>query len=218
MKYAFWDLDGTLLNTTEGVLAAYRTALEKVGRKMPGREVMKQVFGPTLEWACHNVLDIHDDDEVREIVNAYRDFYIHTGAHMAEIYPGIRELTEETAKKGVRHYMATLKPQNQAETVTRIHKLDFLDGIFGVDVPNGRDTKQKVLDWAIGQLGIAPAKAVMIGDRDTDIRAAQALGVPSVAVLYGFGSREEMTSCQADYVVEDTEELRRLLIGLAEEK
>ena len=56
------------------------------------------------------------------------------------------------------------------------------------------------------------ADAVMIGDRMHDIVGAKKMGMQSIGVLYGYGSREELEDAGADYIVSSVADLEKLLL------
>jgi len=61
--------------------------------------------------------------------------------------------------------------------------------------------------------GITSANTIMVGDRMYDVIGAHDFGLKCAAVLYGYGSREELENCGADYIVKDVSNLRELLLG-----
>jgi phosphoglycolate phosphatase len=52
----------------------------------------------------------------------------------------------------------------------------------------------------------------MIGDRRFDINGAAVCGIDSVGVLYGYGSREELTQAGATYIAEKVEDISSILL------
>ena len=76
-----------------------------------------------------------------------------------------------------------------------------------------RRTKEEVIRYVMQCNGLTdPSQIVMIGDRKHDILGARAVGLDSVGVLYGYGSRQEFEAAGATYIVNDLDELQRLLL------
>ena len=81
-----------------------------------------------------------------------------------------------------------------------------------------RTVKHEVIEYVLETCGISEAdrkNTVMIGDRRHDIEGAKQSGLHSLGVLYGYGSREELTEAGADAVVSSVGELAEMLTGKA---
>jgi phosphoglycolate phosphatase len=110
--------------------------------------------------------------------------------------------------------VATCKLQHtceeQAEMLGLLPHLDF---ISGADPDKGLLEKEDILQALLDRTGFDPARCVMVGDRMYDMIGAQAVGMPAIGVLYGFGSREELSSYRPLHLVESVEELQTLLLS-----
>ena len=74
----------------------------------------------------------------------------------------------------------------------------------------GRDTKAKVIDYVLETMGAEKEDVIMVGDRKFDIIGAHALGIPCIAVEWGYGDRAEFEAHDADYIVATTEDVANL--------
>lgn len=212
MKYVFWDLDGTLMDSKKGLFWAFEKMFEKLGRAVPEESTMKLGLGPPLRYTVKEYFKF-PEDKIDEAINVFRSNYHDEGLRMSEVYPGVPECGETVKKLGGKNYIATLKPQPQADAIIGVHeKLEkMMSGQWGANEDLGRDSKIEVLRAALNDLGAEPEECIMIGDRSSDITSANKLGITSIAVLYGYGEEDEMRGCGADYVVKDTRELNELL-------
>ena len=78
----------------------------------------------------------------------------------------------------------------------------------------GRTNKAEVLAYALEQMNISDlSEAVMVGDRSYDVKGAQAMGIDSVGVLYGYGSREELEEVGATKIAKSVEDLKNILLN-----
>lgn len=93
--------------------------------------------------------------------------------------------------------------------------------MVGSELDGTRETKDQVVQETLHQLfkenPIEPDQVYMIGDRKFDVEGARALGVESVGVTYGYGSKEELKEAKADYIVQSVEELEKFLLRGSEE-
>ena len=82
----------------------------------------------------------------------------------------------------------------------------------GSELNGERSRKAEVISYAIEQCNISDKdKVVMIGDRKHDINGAIEIGIDSIGVLYGYGSKEELERAGATYIVSDIAQLMKLL-------
>jgi phosphoglycolate phosphatase len=89
----------------------------------------------------------------------------------------------------------------------------WFDGIAGSSMDSERRDKSSIIAHALRKFDLNPLHSMMIGDRDQDITGARDNGMPSIAVTYGFGSRNELISARPDHVVERSEEIVSLLVN-----
>ena len=190
------DLDGTITDPARGIIAAYRFALAELGAPVPEPAALTWVIGPPLRQAFPRLLG--GSSQVEEAVRLYRRSYTSGGILDADLYPGIPEAIAALRRQADRLFVCTAKPTPYASTVLEHFGLAAqFDGIHGPDLDGRFDDKADLMAHLLATEGIAPDDAVMIGDRDNDIRAARANAVCSIGVLWGYGSRDELTAAGA---------------------
>src|SRR5262249_38059048 len=148
----------------------------------------------------------HRLDEARD---AYRDRYQRLGEAECEVYPGIPELLDDLAAAGVRLATATSKGVEPARRM--LHRFDLAPrfcGIAAASLDASAHHKIGVVRAALAQLSpYDPARTALVGDRSFDVDAGRDLGLVTVGVLWGYGSREELTEHGADHVVDSVSDL-----------
>ena len=91
---------------------------------------------------------------------------------------------------------------------------EYVDYVGGTLFDNKESGKTAIINNALQKLGCTDkARALMVGDRKFDIDGAKGAGIKTVAVLYGFGSREEFMEHEAEYIVKNTAEVRKIIFG-----
>jgi phosphoglycolate phosphatase len=143
-----------------------------------------------------------NEAEAEELVEKYREYYKVTGLYENEVYEGIEELLHRLKEDGKKIYTATSKPEHFAKIILEHFKLDqYFDDICGATMDNSRSAKEDVIRYALDKNGIIDlAKVVMIGDREQDVIGAKKVGIASIGVLFGYGSKQELILAGADHL------------------
>ena len=187
-----FDLDGTLIDTSDGVIGSALYTLEKLGYPTGTPEDYLPFLGPPLSYGFGVVCGVKPSDVPRAI-EIFRARYIGEEWFLrSTVYPGIPELLAALRGDGYRIAVTTSKLQLAAEkTLSRFGLFDLFDLVVGSAETDGRKTKAGVLRYALKTLGADPRDAVLVGDRYFDAEGAAAEGVGCIAALWGFGNREE---------------------------
>ena len=215
MKYEniFFDLDGTLTDSGEGIMNSVQYALKKFGIEERDRERLRLFIGPPLIDSFIRYYGFDHDMAVKG-VEYYREYFAPKGIYENRPYDGIPEMMQALKDEGKKLYLATSKPEPYAtEIVRHFGLLGFLDGLYGSTMTEERTKKDEVIAYALEKTGIDKSEVIMVGDRNHDIIGAKVNGVFSVGVLFGYGSREELTEAGADVIVETVNDLRNILSG-----
>ncbi len=208
-KAIFFDLDGTLTDSGEGIINCAILALEHFGLPVPSREEMRVFVGPPL----HQTFQRYGvpADKTDEAIAVYRSRYNTAGKFENFPYPGIRELLEALKVKGHRLFVATSKPEELSrEILEKFDLAGFFEKICGATLDNSRSEKADVIAYLLQQAG-APKNTVMVGDTVFDVLGAGAHGIPTVGVAWGYGKTEEMKNAGAAAIAQTPEELFSLL-------
>lgn len=214
MKYrlALFDFDGTVIDSAEGITDSVLYALKKAGIEENDREKLRAFIGPPLFDSFKRFYGVSDAD-AQKLVDYYREFYGPEGHKRCSVYEGIPGLLSALRANGVITAVASAKPEEFVKRI--IVEKDLTDGFdivkgitFGY---NGSDKTGVLLD-AIALAGGPPADSVvMIGDRCYDVDAGKRLGVHTIGVLYGFGTREELENSGAEYIAETVADIAGLM-------
>lgn len=214
-KYLFFDLDGTLTDSHEGITKSVSYALVNLGYKEP--ENLDDLFcfiGPPLKDSFMKYYDM-DEATATEAVRIYRERYSVTGLYENWPYEGIPELLSKLKKEGRVLIIASSKPTAFVLNILNKFELrEYFDIVSGADFAGLKGEKEDVIKEALKQLEISQDKlkeVVMIGDRHYDINGAKFFGIDSIGVNYGFKQSEnELEEAGATYVVDTVEELAKL--------
>lgn len=212
-KAVLFDFDGTLVDSSEGIYKSLIYAFEADGKPIPDEATLRKFIGPPIYDSFKNLFG-YKDEKIDWMIAKYRERYRTIGYHEVEVYDGIPALLERLHQNGVKIATASSKPTVFIEKILEERNLlAYFDYIGGTDFDNILSDKTVIVQNAMHALGVSPQETVMVGDRLFDIRGAKGAGVPCIAVLYGFGSREEFEEYGADYIVRTPQEIETLIFG-----
>ena len=201
-----FDLDGTLTDSGLGITKAVQYALGQMGYEVPPRESLFTFIGPPLHKSFQRHYGM-DEATAVEAVRQFRVYYNQMGGILEnEVYAGVRELLRDLKQAGKRLMIATSKPQAAAELVMHHFGLDeYVPEIIG-GTDDTRNTKGKVIAYALREFGVNPETTVMVGDREHDILGAAENGIPAIGITWGYGDRAELEGAGAKAVFDTPEE------------
>ena len=212
MAAIFFDLDGTLTDSSEGITKCAQLALGHFGIQVEDRTTLTDFIGPPLRdtFPKRGV----PADRVEEAVTKFRERYLTVGKFENTPYPGIENVLKTLKEQGYALYVATSKPEETAVEILNKFKLSpYFDVICGADMAGLRDEKDKVIAWLLSKIP-REETILMVGDTDFDVLGAKKHNIPCIGVTWGFGSRESMEQAGAVRVVDTMEELTKTIISL----
>lgn len=205
-----FDLDGTLTDSMEGVIRSVQYMQEKMGMDVWAFEDLRFIVGPPLIESFTKELAM-ELPKAEKAVEVFRERYTTVGLFENKVFPGIMELLEALKAKGKRMAVATSKKEDQAVRILEHFGIaPYLEVIGGDAREIGRDTKAKVIEYVLETMGAEKEDVIMVGDRKFDIIGAHALGLPCIAVEWGYGDREEFEAYGADMIAATTEDVADL--------
>ena len=208
----FFDLDGTLTDSAPGIIHSVQYALKKYGIEAEEND-LRSFIGPPLVHSFQERFGF-DHDKALEAVAYYREYFTAGGMFENSVYPGVEEMLQKLKEDGLMLAVATSKPELFSKQILEHFALTrYFDFIGGAAMDETRTTKVEVLSYALQELQVDPAKAVMIGDRENDMEAASLLGTESIGVLYGYGSKEELAHAGAKVFADTPMDICRIISG-----
>ena len=212
-NYVIFDLDGTLSDSKEGITKSVHYALGKVGIIEKDLSQLEHFVGPPMVEEYIKAYGM-SKEKAFETLGYYRERYVPIGIYETKPYPGIKEILDALKSKGVKIGMATSKPENMAEEVARYLEIDdYFDIICGADLHGPRQSKQAVLEKLFEKTKFKKEESVLVGDTKYDVEGANLLGIDSIGVSWGTGTKKEMIDRGAIEVFDDYKSLIDYLIG-----
>jgi phosphoglycolate phosphatase len=204
MRHLFFDLDGTLTDPADGIVACLQYAIRTLdGPEWPAEQLCRFI-GPPLHDSFQEILATHDPETLRVAIGHYRDRFSSQGIFENRVYPAIPDALAELQQAGFRLWVVTSKPEVYADRIVDHFGLrSYFADVYGAELSGERSAKSDLIAHVLEQERIHPSSACMIGDRRHDIQGAKAHpGMLGVGVLWGYGTQHELEAAGADALVD----------------
>ena len=212
-KNIIFDLDGTLSDSKEGITKSVQYALGKVGIIEENLEDLEHFVGPPMVEQYMLSYDM-SKEKAFETLGYYRERYTPIGIYETKRYPGVLEILEALKENDFKIGMATSKPEPMAEEVAKYLEIyDYFDIICGADLHGPRQSKEQVLNKLFENTEFSKDESILVGDTRYDVEGANKIGIDSIGVSWGTGTKDEMISEGALKVFDDHESLIEFLLG-----
>ncbi|MBQ8748613.1 MAG: HAD-IA family hydrolase [Oscillospiraceae bacterium] len=208
-KSVFFDLDGTLTDSGEGIINCAILALEHFGLPVPSREELGVFVGPPLDRTF--VQFGVPEDKTQEAIDVFRSRYLVVGKFENAPYPGIHQLLAALKSQGHRLFVATSKPETTAVEI--LHKFDldkYFEVICGATLDGTRSHKADVIAYLLRKIGTRE-NLLMVGDTEFDVAGAAAHGIATIGVAWGYGKVSAMERAGAVAIAHTMEELEQYI-------
>jgi phosphoglycolate phosphatase len=212
-KLVVFDFDGTLADSMPGIIRTARHVMHEHGWTDEQLGDMRRIVGPPFPYAFQLVYGV-SAEEAASITEDYRAIYKNLDRDGWPLFDGMRELLCDLRAAGKLTAIASSKRQFLLDRGVDTNEVRDL-----FDLPRGKqadddETKAQIIDYVLETLGVAPADAVMVGDRQFDAEAAHTAGLECVGTLYGNTCQEdELVQAGCCAIANTVDELRAILIG-----
>ena len=201
----FFDLDGTLSDSYKGIENGLWFAMRKSGIKDLTEKEIKSLIGVPLNESLKNIFG-NDNNKIAEVIKSFREYYDNFGIYESELYPGIKEILHELSLTSDL-YVITAKPAIYATKLLVHHNIASLfTNILGCQL-DGISFSKTALIRQVPDI----QQSIIIGDKPQDISAGKEAGIKTGGVLYGYGTKQEITNSNPDFIIDSVPALREIL-------
>ena len=210
-KAIFFDLDGTLTDSGEGIINCAAMTLERFGLPVPSRQEMGVFVGPPLD---KTFIEFGvPADRTDEAIRIFRSRYVTVGKFENFPYPGIPELLQNLKNAGHRLFVATSKPEVTAlEVLEHFQLSQYFEFICGATLDGTRSHKEDVLRYLLTQVD-GVENTVMVGDTKYDVIGAKHHNIPAIGVAWGYGKVQDMQDAGAVAIAQTVADLEKMLMA-----
>ncbi|WP_195934434.1 HAD family hydrolase [Streptococcus sobrinus] len=209
-----FDLDGTLTDSQTGIINSLAYAFKQMGLPMPVQSQLKKFIGPPLSQSFQDFCGLNDI-ETQKTISYYRQYFADKGWKENQLLPGARELLAKLKQAGKTLLVASSKPEVFVKQILDHFEIDsYFTVIAGASLDDSRSQKSAVIAHALKTAKIEELKGcVMVGDRKHDVEGAKVQGLPTIGLLLGFGSRQELEESGAIAIAENFQDLEEILLN-----
>jgi phosphoglycolate phosphatase len=209
-----FDLDGTLTDPKEGILACFKYALDRLEVEAPTDSELQQFIGPPLQESFAVLFGPGKRETINRAVSLYRERFTAQGMFENQIYPGVKQALARLLVANCSLYLATAKPRVFAERIVEHFGLAHcFREVYGSDLDGTNADKSKLIGQILRAEPLAALETIMVGDRSHDMIGARSNGVFAVGALWGYGSKAELVSAGASVLCESPSDLPAILLS-----
>ncbi|GAA5417188.1 pyrophosphatase PpaX [Paraliobacillus ryukyuensis] len=208
IRTILFDLDGTLINTNELIIASFTHTLEKHTGRTYTREEILPFIGPPLDESMRHV----DESQAEAMVQTYREHNIANHKKYVVAYPTVVETVKTLKEKGYQLGIVTTKIRETAELGVKITGMEgMFDVIIGLDdVTNAKPHPEPIIK-ALTELNANPMHALMVGDNYHDIESGHNAGVKTAGVAWSIKGEATLAKYEPDYMLKEMKDLLPIL-------
>ncbi len=208
-----FDLDGTILNSSQEVLKCLELAYKETKTPYDKDKISSDVIGPPLKGIFKLISpEIKDGKTFDLLIEAYSSHYDHSKDDLSKMYDGMFEFLKKLNAKNKKLFIATNKPKTPTKRLLEQFNLDFFKDVYTIDKYDGREmSKQEMIAEIIDKYSLDKAKTAMIGDALHDSVSAKNNDIIAIGVLWGYGKEKDSLIEASNVVVKSTKELIDLI-------
>ncbi len=208
IKGLLFDLDGTLIDTTELIIQSFDHTIQTHFNRPADREVVISYFGRPLREAFTHMAPGRED----ELIATYRAFNQEQHDRLTRSYPTVGETVHELKQSGYRLGVVTSKYSASALRGLRLFGLEqYFDSIIGIDKCTYHKPHPEPVKTGAESLGLTPSDCLMVGDAPADLLSAAAAGAKSAAVKWTLVPWPDIEAAQPTYVLDQMSDLIPIL-------
>lgn len=196
-KAILFDLDGTLIDSTEPIVTGFNLAFSSFGMSTPDRAKLCSLIGHTLDDMF--IALGAPEQRVADFIKVYKESYALNYLAGTTLLKGAKECLELASKHAKLAVVTTKTSKYSRILLEHLGVAQFFSAIIGKDdVINAKPHPEPILK-ALKALEFGDLEnAFMIGDTIMDAKAAKSAGIHAFGVLCGYGSKESLQSiCEA---------------------
>ena len=215
-QYIFFDLDGTLTDSKEGIFNCLKYAFEKLEKPCPEEETLIRFIGPPLQESFATYCGF-DREMSLEAIRLFRERYDPIGKYENSAAPGMVELCARLKERGYILTVASSKPEAQCRPICERFGFAESMAVITGSAPGADWEKADVIRETMRRLGLTEEdrpRILMVGDRKYDVLGAAECGLDCVGVeFFGYAEPGELAAAGAVAVVSTAEELEQFILS-----
>lgn len=203
IRTILFDLDGTLIDTNELIIASFLHTFEHYNLPITREETL-QFIGPSLK----DTFDQVDQAKSEEMIQVYREHNLHHHDSYVEAYPYVVDILKRLKEENIKLGIVTTKmrtPVNKGLSLVGLE--DLFDTIITLDDVTHEKPHPEPVIKAMKNLAADASSTLMVGDNYHDIEAGQNAGVQTAGVAWSIKGRDTLANLNPTYMLDDIRDL-----------
>jgi len=215
IKNLLFDFDGTIVDTSEGIVNSMQYAFEKLEiKKLPDASV-KEIIGPPLDEIFSMLLNNDNEELIGKVVYHFRDRYAKKGLKEFQLYENVESTLSYLQNLKIKLFIVTNKPYEFTKTISENSGIiKYFEDISGSSLKGESKSKGNRIEELITEYNLDLEQTFMVGDRKEDVLAANQNGIKTIGMLYGFGNKIDLQSAGCEYFCNSFEELKETVYNI----
>lgn len=207
----FFDLDGTLVDSSEDIVTAVNHALKEAGLPERSKEEIITYIGTGVKDLIAKSVGSEDGPLVDKCVETFTDYFGKHYADKSRLYPDVKEVLEFYKHKKM-VIVTNRRTELTKDTLKKFEINRYFNKIIGGDDDKCLKPSPCPIQKGVSEVVGENEKALMVGDMDLDVLAGKRAGLYTCAVTYGIGSRKDVEKAEPDYLINNIIQLKDLII------
>ncbi|MCC7202864.1 MAG: HAD-IA family hydrolase [Nitrospirae bacterium] len=207
-----FDLDGTLIDSSEDIAWAANMAIADLGHGKVSTEKVKEGIGWGVKSLLGKMMPDEGADRIEYARVKFLEYYWGHSVVSTYIYPGVMETIEYFSQRDTIMAVVTNKPAKFSEKIlTELGIIKYFRMVLGGDSVTNRKPDPEPLEKVISYTGVERERSLIVGDSPVDCEAGKKAGIATIGVEYGFRSRKELEEAGCDVIIKKMSELINVL-------
>ncbi len=212
IRLVIYDLDGTLIDSTEAIVDTFNIILRDEGVPLPAPGVIQSLIGEPMPEILKKLLPPERQGEVQRFWDAYIPVYARISPEKTRILPGVPETLRAFKARGLLQSIATQKKCAVATRVlSELGLIGDIDLVCGIDDVAHPKPAPDIVELTLRRLSVKPGEVVMVDDTTIGLASGKSAGVHTVGVTTGTHGRARLLTLEPDCVIDRMDELPRLI-------
>ena len=202
IRTVIFDFDGTLADTSEGIVRTMQATLRKMGLPVTDEFTIRQAIGLPLAGSV-SVGGHVPDDRVDEGVRTYRELFDGIALPIISLFDGVKETLEELKRRGITCAIATSRGSRSLDIILNSNGIA---DCFDFKATSNGDYRPKpapdMVLYILDQLGAKAEETLVVGDTTFDIDMGNAAHCHTCGVTYGNHDRAKLLTSRSDHIAD----------------
>jgi phosphoglycolate phosphatase len=212
IRLVIYDLDGTLIDSTEAIVETFNRVIEEQDEPSCPKEEIEEMIGLPLTEMFLRVLPAKKHGEIQSCWDRYVEIYSDIGPRKTRILPGVPQTLLYFKDAGFLQSIATTKRGDVASRLLRtLHLRCYFELVLGINDVASPKPAPDIIEETLKRIGVKPKEAVFVEDTTIGLEAGIRAGIHTVGITTGTHDREKLLTLHPDYIIDELPELRYLL-------